>query len=245
MSEETKCFIIQPLSEKYKERCDANYKPAIEQAGLDAYRVDEHYDPTKLKIQVIEDEIQNSSVCLADITEDNPNVWYEVGFAYGHGIPVVLVCENAKRKKLPFDVNQRDVCFYKTASRSDWDELQGEITKRLKIAVQNKPKGGGVSAQLSESDDVELFILWALHYGVERESNWNTMHVLQGRMERQFEQDDITDAFRRLESMKWIRPVSGGNSRTGEVNLGLTDEARDWCLENKELVRNEGKKETG
>ena len=134
---EKKCFIIQPLDDAYKKRCDQTYKPAIEQAGLLPYRVDEHYDPHKLKIQQIWEEIKNSDVCLAEITKDNPNVWYEYGFADGRNIPIVLICEDGRRGKLPFDVNQKDVYFYKTDLQGDWEELQKEITRRLKIATQN------------------------------------------------------------------------------------------------------------
>ena len=132
-----KCFIIQPLDEAYIKHCDDTYKPAIEKADLYPYRVDEHYDPQKLKIQQIWEEIKSSDVCLAEISENNPNVWYEYGFADGRGIPVVLICEDGKRNKLPFDVNQRDVYFYKTGSQGDWVELQKEITRRLEIASQD------------------------------------------------------------------------------------------------------------
>ena len=101
------------------------------------YRVDEHYDAETLIIQKIREEIEDSEVCLAEITEDNPNVWYEFGFADGRGIQVVLICEVGNRDKLPFDVNQRDVYFYRTDSQGDWEELQRTITDRLKIAIQN------------------------------------------------------------------------------------------------------------
>ena len=125
---EKKCFIIQPLDDVYKNQCDNIYKPAIEKAGLYPYRVDEHYDPHKLKIQQIQDEIESSDVCLAEITKDNPNVWYEFGFADGCGVPMVLICEYGKRDKLPFDVNQRDVYFYKTDSPGGWKELERTIS---------------------------------------------------------------------------------------------------------------------
>lgn len=50
---------------------------------------------------------------------------------------MVLICEAGRRERLPFDVNQREVYFYKTDSQGDWEELQKEITRRLEIASQN------------------------------------------------------------------------------------------------------------
>ena len=62
------CFVIQPFdSGKFDKRFDDVYKPAIEAAGLDAYRVDR--DPkVEIAIEAIEEGIRNSAICLADVT---------------------------------------------------------------------------------------------------------------------------------------------------------------------------------
>ena len=171
-----KCFIIQPLDDEYIRRCEETYKQAIQKAGLFPYRVDEHYDAKTLIIQKIREEIENSEVCLAEITENNPNVWYEFGFADGCRIPVVLICEDGKRGELPFDVNQRNVYFYKTDSRGDWENLERGITRRLEIAIQNPPakkaksdvveNGNKAEAQFGAA---ELHTLKIFYYGSERE----------------------------------------------------------------------------
>ena len=57
---------------------------ALEDAGLEPYRVDQ--DPSTEKIiETIEDQIRKATLCLADITTDNPNVWYELGYAFAVG----------------------------------------------------------------------------------------------------------------------------------------------------------------
>jgi hypothetical protein len=69
------CFVIQPFdAAKFDKRFDDVYKPAIKDAGLDAYRVDR--DPgVEVPIDAIEEGIRTAAICLADITTDNPNVW--------------------------------------------------------------------------------------------------------------------------------------------------------------------------
>ena len=76
----TRCFVIQPFdSGKFDKRYDDVYAPAIVDAGIEPYRVDK--DPgVDVPIDAIEQGIRDSLVCLADITTDNPNVWYELGF---------------------------------------------------------------------------------------------------------------------------------------------------------------------
>ena len=93
------CFVIQPFdSGKFDKRFDDVYKPAIEAAGLEAYRVDR--DPgVDVPIDAIEAGIRSATVCLADITTDNPNVWYELGFAFAAGRPVVMVCSQERHDK--------------------------------------------------------------------------------------------------------------------------------------------------
>jgi hypothetical protein len=73
------CFVIQPFdSGKFDKRFDDVYVPAIEEAGLEPYRVDR--DPgVDVPIEAIEEGIRNAAVCLADVTTDNPNVWYVLG----------------------------------------------------------------------------------------------------------------------------------------------------------------------
>ena len=113
------CFVIQPFDAgKFDKRFDDVYEPAVKAAGLEAYRVDR--DPSvEVAIDAIEDGIKNAAVCLADITTDNPNVWYELGFAFASGRPVVMVCSNERiGHKYPFDIQHRAVITYKPESAS-------------------------------------------------------------------------------------------------------------------------------
>ena len=67
------CFVIQPFDPENDRRYEEVYKPALEQVGLEPYRVDQ--DPTvEVPIESIEKRIRNSAICLADITEDNLSV---------------------------------------------------------------------------------------------------------------------------------------------------------------------------
>ncbi len=127
------CFVIQPFdSGKFDKRYEAVFKPPVEAAGLEPYRVDR--DPTvEVPIEAIEEGIRNASICLADITSDNPNVWYELGFAFAAGRPVVMVCSDERTgKKYPFDIQHRAVTPYQSEAPQDFNELQAAVTERLK-----------------------------------------------------------------------------------------------------------------
>ena len=87
-------------------------------------------------IDAIENGIRVAAACLADITTDNPNVWYELGFAFASGRPVVMVCsEERTGKKYPFDIQHRTITSYKVQSPSDFDALKSTITDRIRALI--------------------------------------------------------------------------------------------------------------
>ena len=94
-----RCFVIQPFdSGKFDKRFEDVYKPAIEAAGLEAYRVDQDIS-VEVPIEAIEAGIRSAAVCLADITTDNPNVWYELGYAFASGRLVIMIAPKSGQVK--------------------------------------------------------------------------------------------------------------------------------------------------
>jgi nucleoside 2-deoxyribosyltransferase len=126
-----KCFVIQPFDgADFDRRYDETVRPAIERAGFEPQRIDR--DPRATIVIVdIERAIRAADACIADITLDNPNVWYELGFAIACNKPVVLLANEKKRKQFPFDIQHRSVLRYRTDSAGDFKNLGREITTRL------------------------------------------------------------------------------------------------------------------
>ncbi len=130
------CFVIQPIrAEKYDKRFDDIYAPAIVNAGLRPYRVDK--DPSVRNIiDEIEKRIQKSMLCLADISIDNPNVWYELGYASAIGKDIVMVCDES-RNDFPFDISHKSIISYKTESPRDFKILEEQITNKIKSYLKS------------------------------------------------------------------------------------------------------------
>ncbi|MDE0222994.1 MAG: hypothetical protein OXJ90_27260 [Spirochaetaceae bacterium] len=143
------CFVIQPFdSGKFDKRFDEIFRPALKQAGLDPYRVDQ--DPSvQVTIDSIHEGIRSAAICLADITMDNPNVWYELGFALALGHDVILICSDERQGKYPFDIHHRNVIKYETGSRSGFDQLQQSITDKAEALLRK-----GVARRVVETEQV-------------------------------------------------------------------------------------------
>lgn len=149
-----KCFMMQPFDRGvFDKRYDDVFGPAIKEAGLEPYRVDR--DPSvSIPIDDIEAGIRRSELCLAEITTDNPNVWFELGFAIAVPKEVILVCSEERKTRFPFDVQHRNIIKYKTESPQDFQKLKERITERAKALLKKQEEIGKVS-KISPVADTE------------------------------------------------------------------------------------------
>lgn len=229
------CFVIQPFdSGKFDKRFNDIYKPAIEAAGLQAYRVDQ--DPGVLvPIDAIEKGIRQATLCLADITNDNPNVWYELGYAFASERPIVMVCsEERTGKKYPFDIQHRSIIPYMADSPSDFDTLRERLTKKIQVIVEQD----AVLDKISESDPVtpieglsqnEVLVLAVLA----GEGYLPTSAVGVPWAKRGAERAGVTTmgfnlAVRKLTAKRFIHEVEMYDENQGEAYTGLGIQEAGW-----------------
>ena len=103
------CFVVSPIGEPDSEtrrRSDAVLlhiiTPAAREAGLVAIRADQLASPGIITNQVIT-HILGDKMVVADLTDHNANVFYELALRHAFRKPVVLLI--LKEQKLPFDVH--------------------------------------------------------------------------------------------------------------------------------------------
>lgn len=84
----------------------------------------------------IDDEIivgiKRSRFVVADLTGNRPNVYYEVGYAHGLGLPVLLTCRHDSVNGLGFDIRQRR-CI--TWEDGNWDPPMKELADWIKALI--------------------------------------------------------------------------------------------------------------
>ncbi len=103
MEEYKKAFVLMPFREPYNSYYAEIYKPALEAAAYTVFRVDD-LDPTPRPIILdIQQSIFEANLILCDISDLNPNVFYELGLAHAIGKPGILVA-----RKDDLDAKQRD-----------------------------------------------------------------------------------------------------------------------------------------
>ncbi|EKD41110.1 MAG: hypothetical protein ACD_74C00028G0005 [uncultured bacterium] len=123
-----RAFVVMQFSEPFDALYNDVIKPTCEKFGFEVIRADDIYK-SGLIIEDITRSIQESSFVIADITPDNPNVFYEVGYAHGIRKPTILLSER-RRGSLPFDVSGFRTLFYDNTIGGK-AEVEKSLTKHL------------------------------------------------------------------------------------------------------------------
>ncbi len=97
----TDIFVIMPFSPKLQPVYKEHIVPLAERLGLSVARADDLFT-THSVMSDIWRSIVTSKVVLADCTERNPNVFYELGIAHTVGKPVILTTQSPD--DVPFDI---------------------------------------------------------------------------------------------------------------------------------------------
>jgi hypothetical protein len=105
-------FMIVPFHERHKNSQQAIRKAAAS-LGLACLRTDDVHVSTSIVDRALRG-IASATVVVADLTDSRPNCYYELGYADALKRPVVLIAN--EKQKLSFDISERSICRYKTAS---------------------------------------------------------------------------------------------------------------------------------
>ena len=126
-----KVFVVMQFTPPYNELYSDVIIPVCQELGLTVVRADETYGPG-LVIADIAQKIIEAKVIIADITPQNPNVYYEVGYAHALNKPTIMIAE--KPTQLPFDVSPYRVLFYENTIGGK-DRIEKGLRKHLE-AIQ-------------------------------------------------------------------------------------------------------------
>jgi hypothetical protein len=131
------CFVMMPFGEWMDRYYAEIYSPAIKEAGFEPVRADQLFS-TGSVVEQIWEQVEKSTVLLADLTGKNPNVFYELGLAHAAQKPVVLT--TGCLDDVPFDLRHLRVIPYEVRQPNWAADLQRNITTYLKNAKAEPEK---------------------------------------------------------------------------------------------------------
>ena len=236
------CFVMQPFDgADFDRRYAEVFAPAIKDAELEPYRVDQ--DPkVSIPIQEIENGIRQAQICLAEITQDNPNVWFELGYAIACGKEVVLICSDARTTRFPFDVQHRTIIKYTTGSPSNFETLRSDITKKIKAyvkkaeALENVLEVSQLTAPSGGFAEHEVVALAAVVQNLYHQNDHSAMHQIHRDMEANgYTRVAATFAIKVLLQKDLISSDTyTDQDGDGYYGYSLTEKGWSWVLANQD-----------
>lgn len=104
-----KAFVVMEFGEPYDSLYGSVIRPVCQNEGFDAERADDVFRPGVI-LQDITSALESSDVVIAEISPENANVFYEVGYAHARRTPTILLARRGEQ--LPFDVSGYRTIFY-------------------------------------------------------------------------------------------------------------------------------------
>jgi len=137
------CFVIAPIGDDESEtrkRSDKMLKyvisPVAEEQGYDPIRADQISEPGLITSQVIQ-HVADDDLVIADLSERNPNVFYEL--ALRHALKKPLVQLMAKGERIPFDVAGMRTIEIDINDLDSVESAKTALAEQIK-AVENDPE---------------------------------------------------------------------------------------------------------
>lgn len=132
------CFVVCPIGKddsSERTRSDTVLKhiinPVCESLGFKVIRVDHINDVDRIDNTILE-YLTNSELVIADLTDHNPNAFYELGYRHALGKPLIPIMEEGTA--IPFDISNIRTISYVT-DNLDKVELVKKKIKETIIAL--------------------------------------------------------------------------------------------------------------
>lgn len=132
MTDNRLCFVAMPFSDDLSNTYDV-IESVAQYCALNCVRADKISQSRQITDD-INSNIEKARVVIADLSGNNPNVFYEVGLAHGRGKRVVLMVQN--ETVVPFDL--RGIRYLRYDAK-DLNSLRTKLIDFLKTAISTIP----------------------------------------------------------------------------------------------------------
>jgi hypothetical protein len=120
-------FALMPFADAFQDVYILGIRDVAERLGYVVDRADE-IEHNQEVLGVIQESIRSADAVVADLTGQNANVFYEVGFAHAVAKPTILIARDGENT--PFDLQSFNQILYTTIV-----DLREKLERRLKATL--------------------------------------------------------------------------------------------------------------
>ncbi len=159
MNNKKKCFVIMPFSEtdsaaeeKWTKIFEHIIKPAVEDSGV-GYECKRYSLGRANIIKDILEDLNRAQVVIADLTDSNPNVLWELGVRHTLKRRTILISQD--RKFLPSDLKDYPIIVY-DQTKIGFDVFKDEIKNKLEDIEANPDKPDSPVADFLQFKNIDI-----------------------------------------------------------------------------------------
>jgi len=132
------CFIISriggdgtPERKIADEKLYHFFKPVLDELGYESMRADQEETPGSISRSIVE-RIINSEMVIADISDQNPNVFYEIAIRNAVKKPIIII--RSPDQKPPFDIQDKRAIAVDMSEPDIWRPAMVKLEKQVESA---------------------------------------------------------------------------------------------------------------
>jgi len=123
-----RAMIIAPLDPSGEQVRDA-VRQVLQELGMEVFRADTLQVGSNLTYEII-NAIESSDLIIADVSKQNPNVFYELGFAHALRKPTLLMTSQEGLSRVPTDLSSNHYLIYDLSNLSDFQNTLKRMIQR-------------------------------------------------------------------------------------------------------------------
>ncbi len=138
--------------QKWTEIFEYIIKPTIEESGL-GYVCERSVAGRQNTIKGILESLNQANIVIADLTDNNPNVFYELGIRHTLANRTILIAQ--REEHVPFDLRPYPVAFY-SESPAKIAEFKKDIKKKLADIETNPERADNPVADFLQLKNIDI-----------------------------------------------------------------------------------------
>ena len=174
MADKLFCFVLMPFSKEFDDTYRLGIKETIESLGHIAERVDDQIFRNETILERIKNQIASADFIVADMSSNNANVYYEVGFAHAKEKECILIANDVSEIK--FDLKHNRHIEYKNIT-----DLKRKLTVEVnhiksEITTQNKGLICDTTVEASYLEKNDFFAEAIVNFEIEISNKTKNQH---------------------------------------------------------------------
>ena len=162
INESKNCFIVCPISEEGSEerkRSDEILNhlitPILNDLNYNIIRIDQIPHSGQIDSEILE-YLKNSELVIADITGNNPNVFFELGYRVGLNKPVIQILEKGPNVRIPFDRAMFNTIFYNLKNVPEFEKNKEDLKARIIRLEEEKKNKNQLTEESKWEEEMKL-----------------------------------------------------------------------------------------